>query len=75
MMNLMDKKEFKNKLKTFQAKAGCIYTQRKANSIWNEIKDYLEGKEYDKIMIAWSHYLDCGEGRKELDKVVNDILL
>jgi len=70
----MTKEKFIEKLKQFCSKAGCIHTQRKAKSIWNEIENYLSKSEYNKIIIAWSHHVECGEGRNELDKIINGII-
>lgn len=60
-------------LKQFQAKAGCIHSQRRAESLMAKLSVFLTWEEKTRIGIAWSHHRDCGEGRGELDAVCNDI--
>ncbi len=62
----------RHQLQTFAAKAGCVHSQRKAHDLWNKVKDFLTRDEQAAIQVAWNHHI-LGEGRKELDKVVEAI--
>ena len=59
-------------LKEFQAKAGCMHTQHRANQLWEEVRPLLHADEVGDIRVAWNHHL-IGEGRAGLDKVVDKV--
>lgn len=59
-------------LEHFQAKAGCMHTQRQANQLWEKIRPLLHADEVGDIRVAWNHHL-IGEGRAGLDKVIDKI--
>lgn len=60
-------------LRQFQAKAGCMHSQRRAESIMVKLSAFLTYEEKERVGIAWSHHRDCREGRAELDAVCEDI--
>lgn len=67
-------KEFINLLKQFVSKAGCIYTQVKANKLWRELRPMLTDDEAKRLYLEWHHHVFQGEGREALDWECREIL-
>jgi hypothetical protein len=71
----VDKIELANKLEQFRNKACCEHTQRKATSIFNEIKDSLTQQQYIDIVDAWNESrMDSNKERPFFHETINDII-
>lgn len=60
-------------LRSFASKAGCVHTQRKAESLWKQLAPLLTEYQRTRLYTAWGHHVDCREGRSELDWVAEQI--
>ena len=60
-------------LSAFVAKAGCMHSQRRADSLWNELRPLLTQDERQALSTAWSHHTHVRLGRGELDSVAEGI--
>ena len=59
-------------LERWQAKAGCIYSQRKARRYWRKLKPHLTEGQRRRLHTAWAHHRN-GEGRGEIDEVCGQV--
>lgn len=69
----MTKLELIRKLIDFRNKGACFYTQHRASKIKHDLKCVLSEGDYWSLSLAHAHYVS-GEGRIELDQVVNDLI-
>lgn len=74
MTGLLDESMSREELlDTFQAKAGCMHSQHKANSAWRLLRNHLTKKQLGELITAWGHHRDVGLGRRELDEACDDV--
>lgn len=62
-----------NNLQQFREKGAAWQSQATAVRLLTKLKELLTEEEYTQLEIAHSHY-KLGEGRKELDAVVTDLI-
>jgi len=73
MSALIDNLSRDELLDIFQAKAGCMHSQHKANAAWRLLRKHLTEKQLGELITAWGHHRDVGLGRAELDEACDEV--
>jgi hypothetical protein len=57
----------------FEQKAGCMHTQRRAESLWHMLEPLLTDSERSELSLAWFHYTS-GDNNWEIYDVCNKLI-